>query len=267
MIRNRVIPCLLLKGNGLVKTEKFKNPKYVGDPINAVKIFNTKEVDELIFLDTTAFKRNTPPNYQMIANIATECFMPFCYGGGIRTLEEAKQILSIGAEKISINSSALQNRGFITRLSEHIGRQSIVISMDIKKTLLGRYVVYSHTMQKTFTSHPVAFAKEMEASGAGEILVNSVDRDGMMSGYDLKLIKMVADAVTIPVIASGGAGDLSHFRQAVEAGATAVAAGSMFVFIGKHRAVLINYPAYEEITSLFNLNKAYSTLRGWEIRL
>ena len=252
MIQNRVIPCLLLKGDGLVKTEKFKNPKYVGDPINAVKIFNTKEVDELIFLDIMASKLGHAPNYEMIANIASECFMPFCYGGGIRTLEEAKRILSIGAEKISINSSALQNREFITRLSEYIGRQSIVISMDVKKTLLGRYVVYSHAAQQPFTSDPIAHAKEMEVSGAGEILVNSVDRDGMMSGYDLKLIKMIADTVTIPVIACGGAGDLSHFRQAVESGASAVAAGSMFVFIGKHKAVLINYPEYNEITSLFN---------------
>jgi len=252
MIQNRVIPCLLLKGDGLVKTEKFKNPRYVGDPINAVKIFNTKEVDELIFLDIMASKRDADPNYEMIENIASECFMPFCYGGGIRSVEDAKRVLNIGAEKIAINTSALRDDAYISELSNQVGSQSIVISVDVKRNLWGRYEIYNHCSDKSFNSDPVAYAKKMESRGAGEILINSVDRDGMMSGYDLKLLKMIADAVNIPVIACGGAGELSHFGQAVAAGASAVAAGSMFVFIGKHKAVLINYPEYKEITSLFS---------------
>jgi len=252
MMQNRVIPCLQLKGDGLVKTEKFRNPRYVGDPINAVKIFNTKEVDELIFLDIMASKLGHAPNYEMIANIASECFMPFCYGGGIRSVEEAKRILNIGAEKVSVNATALRDAGFIRELSKQVGSQSVVISMDVKRTLLGRYELFDHRINKPFRSDPVRYAKEMEKSGAGEILVNSVDRDGMVTGFDLKLVKMIADQVSIPVIACGGAGDLSHFKQAVESGASAVAAGSMFVFIGKHKAVLINYPEYKEITSLFN---------------
>ncbi len=250
MIQNRVIPCLLLKGEGLVKTRKFKKPRYVGDPINAVRIFNTKEVDELIFLDIMASKQNAPPNYAMVSNIATECFMPFCYGGGIRSLDEAKKILKIGAEKICINSSALTDRMFIKRLSEQTGSQSVVISMDVKKTLWGRYRIYSHCGRKPFSSDPVEYAQAMEVSGAGEILVNAVDHDGMRVGYDLELIKMIADAVCIPVIACGGAGEMRHFKQAVQAGASALAAGSMFVFWGKHQAVLINYPEYKEITAI-----------------
>ena len=252
MIQNRVIPCLLLKGDGLVKTEKFRNPKYVGDPINAVKIFNTKEVDELIFLDIMASKLGHAPDYERIAKIASECFMPFCYGGGIRSVNQAKRILNIGAEKISVNTAALRDTAFIEELSKQVGSQSVVISMDVKRTLLSRYEIYDHSVNKSVGWNPVTHAKKMEKSGAGEILVNAVDQDGMMAGYDLKLIEMVAEAVTIPVIACGGAGELNHFKDAVDAGASAVAAGSMFVFIGKHKAVLINYPEYSEITSLFS---------------
>ena len=251
MIVNRVIPSLLLKGDGLVKTLKFKDPKYVGDPINAVRIFNNKEVDELIFLDIMASKQGRAPNYEMIENIAMECFMPFCYGGGIRSVDEAKRILNIGAEKVSINAAAIRDPHFIRSLSKLVGSQSVVVSMDVKKTIMGRYELFDHSENKTIRSSPARYAQEMEESGAGEILVNSVDRDGTMSGYDLKLIKTIADLVSIPVIACGGAGEISQFRQAVNAGASAVAAGSMFVFIGKHRAVLINYPDYKEIESLF----------------
>lgn len=252
MIQNRVIPCLLLKGDGLIKTETFKNPKYVGDPINAVKIFNTKEVDELIFLDIMATKLSNAPNYEMIEKIASECFMPFCCGGGIHSIEEAKRILNIGAEKVSINASAFRDPEFIRELSKQVGSQSVVISMDVKRNRLGRYEIFDYRVNKPFSSNPAAYAREMEKLGAGEILLNSVDRDGTRSGYDLKLVKMIADQVTIPVIACGGAGVLSHFKQAVAAGASAVAAGSMFVFFGKHKAVLINYPEYNEIASLFN---------------
>ena len=251
MIINRVIPCLLLKGDGLVKSLKFKDPKYIGDPINAVKILNTKEVDELIFLDIMASKLGHTPNYEMIANIAMECFMPFCYGGGIRSVDEAKRILNIGAEKVSINAAALRDTEFIKRLSKQVGSQSVVISMDVKKTFLGRYELFDHSENKPFKSDPAGYAKKMEESGAGEILINSVDRDGTMSGYDLELVKTIADQVSIPVIACGGAGGLLHFKQAVASGASAVAAGSMFVFIGKHKAVLINYPDYKAIESLF----------------
>ena len=236
----------------MVKTEKFKNPVYVGDPINAVKIFNTKEVDELIFLDIMASRLDQSPNYELIAKIASECFMPFCYGGGIHSVGEAKRILNIGAEKISVNAQAFRDPALIRELSKQLGSQSVVVSMDVKGTLLGRYEIFDHSVNRPFKADPISFAKEMEKTGAGEILVNSVDRDGTMSGYDLKLVKMIADEVKIPIIACGGAGNLTHFKEAVDAGASAVAAGSMFVFIGKHKAVLINYPEYKEITSLFN---------------
>lgn len=243
MHQTRVIPCLLLKNGGLVKTEKFKNAQYVGDPINAVKIFNDKEVDELIFLDITASSEKREPPFELINRLATECFMPFCYGGGIRNIETIRRILKLGVEKVAINSYALENPAFIREASKYFGSSTIVVSLDVKKNLFGNYQLYSRTVKDMPRQDPVSFAVMMAEYGAGEILVNSVDADGTMAGYDLKLIKSITSRVDIPVISCGGAGSLEHFEQAVKVGgASAVAAGSMFVFYGKHKAVLITYP-------------------------
>lgn len=252
MLKTRVIPCLLLKNNGLVKTVKFKDPTYVGDPINAVKIFNDKEVDELVFLDITATPDNRRPQMKLISQIASECFMPLGYGGGIRSIDDIREILNLGVEKVIINSYAAENPAFIREASELFGSQSIVVSIDVKKNFFGKYEVCIRSGENRTKMHPVDFAAKMQEMGAGEIFLNSIDRDGMMKGFDLELIKIVSEAVSIPVIACGGAATTSHFAEAVKSsGASAVAAGSMFVFHGKFRAVLINYPSYRELEQLF----------------
>ncbi|ODS41280.1 MAG: imidazole glycerol phosphate synthase subunit HisF [Candidatus Altiarchaeales archaeon WOR_SM1_79] len=252
MLKTRVIPCLLIKDRGLVKTVKFKNPKYVGDPINAVRILNDKEVDELIFLDITATVENRKPQFELIEDIASECFMPFSYGGGIRSIEDAKMILKLGAEKIVVNTHALENPSFIVEAAERFGSQSVVVSFDVLKGLLGRYSIFSRSGTKNTNIDPIDFAKKVAELGAGELFVNSIDRDGVMKGYDIKIVRSVAEKVDIPVIACGGAGRLEDFREAVEEGkASAVAAGSMFVFHGPHRAVLINYPSQEDLKKTF----------------
>jgi cyclase len=247
MLSTRVIPALLLRGQGLVKTIKFKNPTYVGDPINAVRIFNDKEVDELIFLDITATIEKHPPQFKLIEEIATECFMPFGYGGGIHDVETASKILKIGSEKVVFNSAAI-NLDLIKQSAETFGSQSVVVSIDVKQTSRGKYEVFTHSGTVNTKKNPANFAQDVEAAGAGEILLNSIDRDGTMKGYDLILLKNVTKVVSIPVVAAGGAGTLHHFQEAVKiGGAAAVAAGSMFVFHGPHRAVLINYPTQEDL--------------------
>lgn len=243
MIDTRVIPSLLLKGKGFVKTERFKNPRYLGDPINILKIFNEKEAHELAILDITATIEGRKPNFSYLSEIAEECFMPIAYGGGIISVEDIRRILSIGFEKVVINTSALQQPELIKQASSIFGSQSIVVSIDAKKNFLGKYEVYSRGGTQKTKNQPAEFACLMESMGAGEILINSIDRDGTMSGYDVPLIKSVADAVSIPVLACGGAGTLQDFYNAVHlGGASAVVAGSMFVFHGKHRAVLISFP-------------------------
>jgi len=253
MLNTRVIPVLLLRNRGLVKTVEFKEGKYIGDPINAVKIFNEKEVDELIFLDITASKEQREPNFEVIRDIATECFMPFGYGGGIKTIQHIKKLFSSGAEKAIINSSAIENPSFIKEASDFFGSQSIVVSIDVKKDFSGKYKVYDSSKDKLTDLDPVEFSIKMESLGCGEIFLNSVERDGTMEGYDMDLIKKVSNAVNIPVIACGGAGKLDDFRDAVKQGsASAVAAGSLFVFYGKHKAVLINYPSQEELEKILD---------------
>jgi cyclase len=247
----RVIPVLLLKNAGLVKTQKFKNPKYVGDPINAIKILNEKEVDELIFLDINASKENKKPNLKLLNEIATECFIPLCYGGGIKTIEDIKNIISCGVEKVSLNSIAIENPDFVKSASDIFGSSTIVVSIDVKKNFWGKKIIYSYSGTKSTGLDPISFAVEMQKKGAGELLINSIDKDGMMNGYDYELIKQISKEVDIPVIACGGAGELKHLKEAIGAGASAVAAGSMFVFHGKHRAVLINYPSQVELQNLF----------------
>ena len=237
---------------GLVKTIKFKNPTYLGDPINAVKIFNDKEVDELLFLDITATIEHRRPPIEFITKIAEECFMPLGYGGGIRQTEDIKQILSLGVEKVSINSYAVENPAFINAAADLVGSQSIVVSIDVKKDLLGRYKVFTHRGRKNTGLDPIEFAVEMEKRGAGEIFLNSIDRDGSMQGYDLELIKKVSEAVRVPVVACGGAANINDLSQAVkQGGASAAAAGSLFVFQGRRRAVLISYPTPTELENAF----------------
>jgi cyclase len=250
MLVARVIPCLLLKGNGLVKTVRFRNAKYVGDPINAVKIFNDKEVDELIFLDITATVENRPPPFDRVRDIASEAFMPLCYGGGLRSVEDAQRLFSLGVEKVALNSCAAEAPEFVRQIADTAGSQSVVVSMDVKKNLFGQYRVFTRRGTQSTRVDPVRYAEAMQASGAGEILLNAIDRDGTMSGYDLELIRRVTKAVDIPVVACGGARGVPDFAEAIKAGASAAAAGSVFVFTGKHRAVLISYPKLDELMLL-----------------
>ena len=251
MFRARVIPCLLLKGDGLVKTVRFKEPKYVGDPINAVKIFNEKEVDELIFLDITATPEGRTPSFDRVRDIASECFMPMCYGGGVRSLEHARQLFNLGVEKVALNTAAAESPALITELANAFGNQSIIVGVDVKSDWLGRPRVFTHCGTKNTGRVPVEYVREMEERGAGEILLNSVDRDGTMHGFDVELIREVTGVVHIPVVACGGAGSVAHLGAAVAAGASGVAAGSLFVFTGPHRAVLINYPTASELNDAF----------------
>jgi cyclase len=252
MVRYRVIPCLLLQNQGLVKTVNFKKPVYLGDPINIVKIFNEKEVDELVFLDINATIENKKPPIQKISQIAGECFMPLGYGGGIRNLDDIKAILDLGVEKIIINTYAVENPDFINKASDLIGSQSIVVAIDVKKNIFGKYQVYTHGGRKKTDLHPVMHVLNMEAAGAGEILLNAIDRDGTMIGYDIDLIKSISSSVNIPVVACGGAANIFDLGKAVRTGgASAAAAGSMFVFHGRHRAVLISYPTRKEIQETF----------------
>jgi cyclase len=250
MLRPRVIPALLLRGQGLYKTRQFKDPVYVGDPINTVKIFNEKEVDEIVLLDIAATVDGKAPATETIAEIASEGFMPMAYGGGIRTLEQVRAILKSGVEKVVLNTLAIEEPLAVREIATFAGSSSVVVSIDAKKKLFGGYEVYTRAGRKATGLTPVGFAQRAEQLGAGEILLNSIDQDGTMRGYDLDLVRQVTAAVNIPVIACGGAGSLEHFAQAIKAGASAVAAGSMFVFQGKHRAVLISYPTSREIEGL-----------------
>ena len=251
MFRPRVIPILLLKGLGLVKSIKFKDYKYIGDPINAVKIFNDLKADELVFLDIMASKEKRTISLDFVHKVGDEANMPFAVGGGIRTLQEIKEIINAGAEKVIINSYAVENPDFIRKASDIFGSSTIVVSIDVKRKILGNKQVYSYAGSKSTGINPISFAREMENEGAGEIIINSIDKDGTMSGYDIELIKSVSSAVTIPVVATGGAGSVNDFKAAIDANASAVAAGSIFVYHGPRNAVLINYPSREEIEKVF----------------
>jgi imidazole glycerol-phosphate synthase subunit HisF len=250
MLSVRVMPCLLLRNSKLVKTVRFKDPDYIGDPVNAVKIYNDKEVDELIFLDITATIDQKSPNFKTIGEIASECFMPMTYGGGIRTIDEMRRIYNLGVEKIAINSYAVENPGIISNASTIFGSQSVLVAMDVKKRLMGGYEVFTHGARKGTKLDPVDWARKAEALGAGEILLTSIDRDGTYEGYDTELIKRVSDSVNVPIIACGGAGKVEDFAKAVEAGASACAAGSMVVYQGKGRGVLINFPSQKEMRAI-----------------
>lgn len=251
MLINRVMPCLLLKDGGLVKTVQFRNPGYIGDPINAIRIYNEKEVDELIFLDISATIERRSPPYHVLSKIASECFMPVTYGGGIRTLEEIHEVFRLGIEKVAINTHAADDPEFVRNAAGKYGSQSIVISIDVCRKRDGQYEVMVEGGRRGIKKHPVAYAKEMEACGAGEILLTAIDREGTYRGYDIELLSTVTRAVGIPVIANGGAGKVGDFGEAVKCGgASACAAGSMVVYFGRNKAVLINYPDRHELESV-----------------
>lgn len=253
MFRPRVIPVLLLKDQGLVKTVKFNKSRYIGDPINAVRIFNDLEADELVFLDITASKENRTINMDLVKEIGDEAFMPFAVGGGITQLSEVENILSVGAEKVVFNSILGSDMQILTDTALRFGSQSVIASVDVKKNLFGKYVAYVRS-GKTKIKTPLAeYIKELEDKGAGEMIINSIDNDGMMKGYDLELIKTVSENVDIPVIACGGAWELEHLKAATQqAHASAVAAGSMFVYHGARKGILINYPEKDELNRVFS---------------
>lgn len=250
MLKNRVIPSLLINDGGLVKTRQFKSPKYVGDPINAIRIFNEKEVDEIVVLDIAASRMHREPDYALIEQFAGECFMPLCYGGGITNVDQAKRLFSIGVEKLCLQTAVLNDMRLVREITDRYGSQSVVISVDVKKALLGGYQLYSAASGKSQKMPWQQFIASAVNHGAGEIMLNSVDRDGMMQGMDLEMIKRAAESLPVPLIAAGGVGSLDDIRAAVDAGANAVAVGAFFVFHGPHRAVLISYPRYHELEAL-----------------
>jgi cyclase len=243
MLRPRIIPCLLIKDKGLVKTVQFKDPKYVGDPINAVKIFNEKEVDEIMIIDIDATKDGREPDYKLIEDLAVECRMPFCYGGGVKTVEQAQRIFSLGVEKVAISSAAIINPNLLNEIGQRVGTQSIVVVIDVKINKAGKYEIWTHNGTKNTGKDPLEFAMEVEKNGAGEIVVNSIDQDGVMKGYDWDIIDLIRNVVDIPMTVIGGAGSLSDIEKLIEKyGVIGAAAGSLFVFKGVFKAVLINYP-------------------------
>ncbi len=257
MLRPRIIPCLLVRNGGLIKTVQFGDSKYVGDPINAVRIFNEKEVDELIVLDISATTGNREPDYNLIKNLAAECRMPFCYGGGVTTADQLQYIVSLGVEKVAISAAAIKNPDLISQAASRVGNQSVVIVIDVKKAgILRRHEIFIHNGKVKTGMDPVAFAETAEKLGAGEVVINSIDRDGCMKGYDLNLVKKVREAVSLPVTALGGAGSLDDLAQVIKGcGVSGAAAGSLFVFKGKYRAVLINYPSAVEKDKIFQIHR------------
>lgn len=250
MLRPRIIPCLLVHQGGLVKTQGFKEPKYVGDPINAVRIFNEKEADELMVLDIDATVNKVAPDFALIAKLAAECRMPLCYGGGVTTAEQAARIVDMGVEKVALSAAAIANPSLLTEVAAAVGQQSVVAVLDVRKRtgLFSKgYELCTHNGKTVHKLEPVAFAKQLQDAGAGEIVINSVDRDGLMQGYDLELAAQFKQALKVPLTFLGGVGSLDHMGELIsKLGVVGVAAGSLFVFKGKYRAVLINYPNPEQ---------------------
>jgi cyclase len=248
----RAIPCLLLSGAGLVKTVRFRRPTYLGDPINIARIFNDKEVDELILLDIQATPAGHEPRLEMVASLAAECFMPLCYGGGVRTLEQMRALYAVGVEKVAINTRAVEEPAFVGAAAEAFGSQGVVVAIDVGRGWLGRRRVRVRGGRKGTSLDPAEHARRMQEMGAGEILLTSVDRDGTMAGYDLDLVREVVGAVSIPVVACGGAGSVADLGAVVrQGGAAAAAAGSLFVFSGPNRAVLVSYPSPRQLQDVF----------------
>ncbi len=245
---------MLIQNKGLVKTIKFKDPKYVGDPLNAVKIFNEKYVDELMVIDIDATRNRVSPNFNFIKTLAVECRMPLCYGGGVKTPDEAKIIINMGAEKVAISSEVVQNPLIVRKIADAVGSQSVVCVIDVKKKLFGGYEVYTENGTKSTGIDPVELVQKWELEGAGEIIINSIDRDGTMEGYDYKIIDKIRTAISLPISILGGAGSFDHIRESFQKyGIVGAAAGSLFVFKGKYRAVLISYPSESEISRFTNI--------------
>jgi cyclase len=253
MLKHRVIPTLLLSKSGLVKTRRFKDPQYIGDPVNAIRIFNEKEVDELLLVDISATKEGKEPQYGLIERCAGECFMPLAYGGGIKTSEQAKTLFSLGIEKICLQSAVLQDYAFVSTLADLFGSQSIMVAIDVKRNWLKAPMLYLASQERTLSMDWARVLEDLVEAGAGEVLLNAVNQDGTMAGPDLDLIRMATDLTDVPLIAAGGIGSLTDIRRAIEAGADAVAAGAFFVFHGPHRAVLITYPDQRALNELFAL--------------
>ena len=252
MFRPRVIPVLLLKGQGLVKSKQFKNHRYIGDPVNAVRIFNDLQADELIFLDILATKEKRTISTDFVKNVGEEANMPFAVGGGINSINQIRQILHAGAEKVVLNTGAIHHTEFVRQAADMFGSSTITVCIDVKKKFLGTEQVWTVGASKATGKSPVSVAVEMEKQGAGELIIQSIENDGMMQGYDIPLIRKISEAVTIPVVALGGAGTKIDFKQAIDEGyASAVAAGSMFVYHGPRNAVLVNYPTPEQLSELF----------------
>lgn len=247
MRRVRVIPTLLLQNGGLVKTIRFKRPNYIGDPINAVRIFNEKEVDELVILDIVASKENRTPNFNHLEEIVSEAFMPLGYGGGLNTLDRIKRAFDCGIEKVVINSAAYNNLQLISEAANIYGNQSIVVSVDITTNFLGKFTTYSSVNSAKRKAKPLQHCKAVEEAGAGEILLTAIHREGTFKGYDTRLIETISQQVNIPVVANGGARCIDDFKEAVKAGASAVAAGSRFVYTGRENGIMINYPTQKEL--------------------
>lgn len=252
MLRPRIIPSLLIHDNGLVKTVNFKNPKYVGDPINTVKIFNEKEVDELAIFDIDATVKGLDPNYSLIERLANQSRMPLCYGGGIKSVEQAQKIFNLGVEKIALSSGAINHPTLISQIAERVGSQSVVVVLDVRKKILGGYEVYTHNGKKSTGINPLNYVKDIQKSGAGEIIINSIDRDGTMKGYDINLVNKIRENFTLPMTVLGGAGSLIDLEKIIDIhNIVGVAAGSLFVFKGPYKAVLVNYPHRELKNEIF----------------
>jgi len=249
----------LVKDKGLVKTSNFKKPKYVGEPINAVRVFNEKEVDELIVLDIDASNGNISPDYKLIGHLAEECRMPLCYGGGVKTSDQVQRIVQLGVEKVAMSSAALENPNLVAEAAERVGNQSVVVVLDAKKNLCdGNYEVWTHNGCKSTGENPIDMALKMEKLGAGEIVINSIDKDGLMNGYDLDLVDKICEVISVPLTVLGGAGSLLDIGQLINKyGVIGAAAGSLFVFKGVYRAVLITYPNRAEKDALIKENCPY----------
>ncbi len=251
MLQNRVIPVLTIQNNILVKTYKFSKSKYIGDPLNAVRIFNDKEVDEILLIDISATKNNKSPNFELIENISSQCLMPLTYGGGINTISDARRIFSIGVEKISLQRAAFKNPKFIRQLSEIFGKQSIILSVDIKRSFLNKPKIFNYLNGKKSSNNWIETIQELISFGVGEVLLNAVDKDGVLKGPDLELIDLLSDKIDVPLIALGGISGFKDMKDVINVGASAVAAGSFFSFYGPHKAVLLTYPKPSEIENLF----------------
>ncbi len=256
MLRSRIIPCLLIHNKGLVKTVQFKSPKYVGDPINAVKIFNEKKVDELVILDIDATTQGYEPDLDMIEKVANECRMPLCYGGGVKTPEQANKIISLGVEKVALSSAAIDRPSLLAEIADIVGMQSVVVIIDIKKSLFGTYQILTHNAKRKAKISLEDYLQRIRNIGVGEVIINSIDRDGMKNGLDMALARNVRSFISSPMTILGGVGNLNHIKQAIdEFKIIGVSAGSFFVFKGVYDAVLISYPSEEQLRELHRVNK------------